>query len=540
MKIFRTLVILLFFAPSVSRAEVVLPEIISDGMVLRMDVPNKIWGRAAAGEKVTVKFQKKTYTALADSLGLWTVVIPSPKAGGPYEMSVSGITVRDVLVGRVWLCSGQSNMELPVARVTDMFAGEIASYENGMIRNFTVPKTYNFHGPRENLPAARWQALTRENVMEFSALAYFFAKETYARTGVPVGIVNASWGGTPVEAWMSGEDLASFPKYANEKRLYEDDGYLERIKKLEGENFARWNGVMHSADPGLHASPAWYSPDFDDAEWETVDMFSEAWGTNGLNPVAGSHWLRKDVNLSPGWDGAPAVLRLGCITDADSAFVNGVFVGATGYMYPPRIYNIPAGVLRAGRNNITVRVVSNGGRPSFVPEKPYKIIMTTPDGETEEADLGGEWRYRTGAPMPPAPEMKFFCYEPECLYNAMIAPLGNCAFDGVIWYQGESNVGRRNEYAALLEAMIAGWRRTFGDENLPFYIVELADFLSPDDAAGRRAWAEMRQAQAEAAGKTDNAWLIENSDLGEWNDIHPLDKKTLALRIADRVAETAK
>ncbi len=535
---FVTVCIIVFLClPAGLRGEVVLPSLISDGMVLQRDVPNKIWGSAAAGETVVLRFRKKTYTAVADADGEWSVFLPAMKAGGPYELTVGDIHIGDVLVGDVWLCSGQSNMELPVSRVMDMFADEVEEYENTMIHHIIVPKTFNFHSPQTALPAAKWDALTKDNAAAFSALTYFFAKEMYAATGVPIGIINASWGGTPVEAWMSEEALSAFPRYVNEKRLYEDDGYRERIKTLEGENFYRWNSVLHASDAGLHSSPAWYAPDFDDSDWTTVDMFSSTWGTNGLNPVAGSHWLRKDIDLPAEWESAPAVLRAGCIIDADSVYVNGTFVGATGYMYPPRIYNVPAGVLHEGRNNITIRIISNGGCPAFVPEKPYKLILSTADGGREEVSLEGSWRYHEGAPMPPAPNMMFYCYKPECLYNAMIAPLKDYAVHGVIWYQGESNVDRRNEYAALLTAMIGDWRRTFNSPSLPFYIVELADYLPKDDIAGRQAWAELRRAQAEAAATTDNAWLIPNGDLGEWNDIHPLDKKTPGQRIVKQALE---
>lgn len=261
-------------------------------------------------------------------------------------------------------------------------------------------------------------------------------------------------------------------------------------------------------------------------------MFSADWGNNGLNPIGGSHWLRKDVDIPQNYSGKEAILRLGCIVDADSVYVNGQFVGTTGYQYPPRIYKIPAGLLKAGKNNVTVRLISNGGQPSFVPEKPYKIIIPS-EGQNEEISLEGTWKYRLGAPMPNAPSMMFFCYKPVCLYNAMIAPLKNYTFNGVIWYQGESNVSRRNEYASLLTAMIADWRRTFDRQDLPFYIVELADFLSKDDIDGRKAWAEMRQEQAMAAKQNTHTTLIKNSDLGEWNDIHPLNKKTLGERVAN-------
>lgn len=511
-------------------AKVKLPALISDGMVLQREQPVNIWGTADAGEKVSIKFMKKTYNATTGTDGKWNIILPSIKAGGPYQMEINDIKLNDILIGDVWLCSGQSNMELPVSRVTDMFAQEIATYNNEKIRHIIIPKVYNFHTPQENIPATSWKPLTQENVMDFSALAYFFAKDMYEKTGIAIGLINSSWGGTPVEAWISEEGLKEFPRYINDKRLYEDDGYCTRIKKLESENFHRWNVALYRGDAGLHESTPWYAANYDDSNWQKVNMFARNWGNNGLNPIAGSHWLRKDVEIPQTWNGKEAVLRLGCIVDADSVYVNGVFVGTTGYQYPPRIYKVPAGTLKAGTNNVTVRIISNGGQPGFVREKPYKIICGN-----EEASLEGEWKYRLGAPMPNAPDMMFFCYKPVCLYNAMIAPLKNYAVRGAIWYQGESNVSRRNEYVSLLTAMIADWRRTFNNPELPFYIVELADFLHKDDINGRKAWAEMRHEQAKAADMNTHATLIRNSDLGEWNDIHPLDKKTLGKRVAEAV-----
>ena len=530
-------VLLCLCSASMAEAKVKLPALISDGMVLQREQTVKVWGTADAGETVTVRFLKgksadnvkialpsitkggklkDTFTATADNSGKWSITLPPMKAGGPYLMSVNDIEIKDILIGDVWLCSGQSNMELPVSRVTDMFAEEIASYNNDKIRHIIIPKVYNFHAPQEDTPQTSWKALNQQNVMQFSALAYFFAKASYEKNGIPVGLVNSSWGGTPVEAWISEEGLKEFPLYINDKRQYEDDAF--------------WS--LYLGDAGLHESTPWYATDYDDSHWKTVDMFSADWGNNGLNPIGGSHWLRKDVDIPQNYSGKVAILRLGCIVDADSVYVNGQFVGTTGYQYPPRIYKIPAGLLKAGKNNVTVRLISNGGQPSFVPEKPYKIIIPS-EGQNEEISLEGTWKYRLGAPMPNAPSMMFFCYKPVCLYNAMIAPLKNYTFNGVIWYQGESNVSRRNEYASLLTAMIADWRRTFNRPNLPFYIVELADFLSKDDIDGRKAWAEMRQEQAKAAEQNTHTTLIKNSDLGEWNDIHPLNKKTLGERVAD-------
>ena len=526
-------VLLCFCTALQTDAKVKLPALISDGMVLQREQPVKIWGTADAGESVSVTFMKKKYAATADNNGHWSVTLPSMKAGGPYLMRINDIKLNDILIGDVWLCSGQSNMELPVSRVTDMFATEINEYSNERIRQIIIPKVYNFHAPQETLSATSWKPMTQENVMNFSALAYFFAKEMYEKTKVPVGIINSSWGGTPIEAWISEEGLKEFPIYINDKRLYEDDAYCAHIKKLEGESFYRWNLSLYRSDAGLHEKTPWYASNYDDSNWQTVNMFSRTWGNDGLNPIAGSHWLRQNVEIPQTWNNKEVTLRLGCIIDADSVYVNGTFAGTTGYQYPPRIYRIPAGILKPGVNNITVRIISNGGQPEFVQEKPYKLIC-----DDESINLKEEWKYRLGTPMPSAPNMMFFCYKPVCLYNTMIAPLQHYTLRGTVWYQGESNVSRRNEYATLLTAMMADWRRTFSQPELPFYIVELADYLSKEDISGRKAWAEMRLEQAKAAQTTPNVFLIRNNDLGEWNDIHPLDKKTLGRRVANKVLET--
>ena len=542
-------VLLCLCATSMVDAKVKLPALISDGMVLQREQPIKVWGTADAGESVQVKFLKNAtptgvkggklkvaYTVTADANGRWTLTLPAMKPGGPYILQVNDIELKDILVGDVWLCSGQSNMELPVSRVTDMFRDEIAAYENTNIRQLKVPNIFNFHAPQADLPDyVAWKPLTQENVMNFSALGYFFAKAMYEKNNIPVGLINSSWGGTPVEAWISEEGLKEFPKYINDKRQYEDDAYLKSIKQTEGLSFYRWNTSLYRGDAGLHEATPWYAANYNDKDWKTVDLFSTDWGTNGLNPINGSHWFRKEVEVPQDWNGKEATLRLGCIVDADSVYVNGTFVGTVSYQYPPRIYTIPAGVLKAGKNTVTIRLISNNGYPHFVKEKPYKIVCGN-----EEVSLQGEWKYRLGASMPPAPGMMFFCYKPVCLYNAMIAPLQNYGIRGVLWYQGESNVDRRNEYAALLTAMIADWRSTFGNPELPFYIVELADFLSRDDVSGRQAWAEMRKEQAKVAETNRNTRLIRNSDLGEWNDIHPLDKKTLGQRAAESALENNK
>lgn len=511
-------------------AEVRVSPLISDGMVLQRGRTLKIGGWAAKNEKINLSLAGRKYVAYAGADGRWAVELKPMKAGGPYVMKINSLTVNDVMVGDVFLCSGQSNMELTVARVMDRFAGEVEGYENTRVRYLKVPYAWRFDHPADSIRREPWKAMTERNVMGFSALCYFFGRLMQERTGVPVGIVNASWGGTPVEAWMSEDALKDFPEYVNAKSMYEDKSLAGEISRMESMRQAAWSRQLYAADPGMHAPVVWYAPELDDSNWQVVDMFSRSWAVRRGRPAAGSHWLRKNFEVAETMAGKEAVLRLGCMVDADSVYVNGRFVGSTGYQYPPRIYKIPAGLLHEGRNQVTVRLVSYGGMPSFVREKPYKIVCN--DGEIS---LEGEWKHRVGAQMPASPSSTSFQNMPTGLYNGMISPLGDYTFKAVVWYQGESNVGRWGEYAALLGAMMKDWRRTFSD-NLPFYIIELADFLAPDDP-GRKAWAEMRKQQAMAAERDGNATLIKNSDTGEWNDIHPLDKKTPAERLVRAVME---
>lgn len=523
------------------RAEVRLPQIISDGMVVQRDRPLTLWGTADPGESVTVKVAKgKSATVTADADGKWRAELPALKTGKTYTITVGDRTIGNVAVGDVLLCSGQSNMELPVSRVTDMFADEIAQYSNPNIRQFLVPKEFDFDRERSDVSPTKWKSVN-DDAMSFSALAYFTAKALNEQTGLPVGIINASWGGTPVESWISETALADYPYYINQKAIYNSEAYRNAIKEQEGRNYQAWNSVIDAADAGLNGATKYYSPALDDSGWEEVDLLSTSWATDGMNPKNGSHWFRRTVDIDAAHAGQPATLRLGCVVDADSVWVNGCQVGFTSYQYPPRIYPIPAGLLKEGKNTVTVRLISQNGTPHFVAEKPYKIIFGERPyaryGEKypDEISLEGTWRYRQGAPMPSGPAMMFYCYMPAVLYNGMISPVIGYPVSGAVWYQGESNVGRSNQYPALLKTMMADWRKASGDADMPFYIVELADFLHKDDRGGRAAWQTMRERQAQAAEETPGAVLVRNSDLGEWNDIHPLDKKTLGRRVAEKI-----
>lgn len=508
-------------------AKVKLPAVLSDGMVLQRERPIKIWGTADSAEEVTVTFNKKKYSVTADAGGDWQVVLPSMKAGGPYELTVNDICVKDILIGDVWLCSGQSNMELTVDRVTDMFRQEIESYENPMIRYVKTPYGNDLHGPQKDVSLMNWLPLTIKNALSYSALPYFFAQEMYNETKVPVGIINSSWGGSSIEAWMSEEALQAFPVNLRERDIFNSDAYRELINKSNTLMSGFWNASLYKGDQGLHDPTPWYHPSLDDSDWQTVDMFSSDWGLKNGYLVNGSHWFRQNVRLSAAQADKDAVLRLGCIVDADSVFVNGIFVGTVAYQYPPRIYKVPATVLKAGDNVVTVRLISYGGRPAFVRDKLYCMAM---DGDT--INLSHKWKYKPGCEMPAKKGGISFQNIPTGMYNSMISPLRNLSFKGVLWYQGETNAGRPNEYEALLVAMVNDWREKLNDRNLPFFIMQLPNFMQSHSQPVESGWAGMREAQRQAVLKLPNSALTVTIDLGEWNDIHPLNKKEVARRTA--------
>lgn len=533
----KSLLMLAFCSAQTVTARVVLPDILSSGMVVQRGEDVSLWGKADPGENVLARCGKKSVSTVADCDGNWSLKLPALKAGGPYVVHVNDIELDDVLSGDVFVCSGQSNMELPVNRVLDMFADDVAMYADEHVRQFMVDKQFSFDA-NESDSQGHWCKADPVAALNFSALGYFFARELHAATGVPVAIINASWGGTPIEAWMSKEYLSDDPMALAQLKIYDDETYRDDIKRLESKNYARWNATLYLMDKGISGDVKWFDCQLDTSDWTAVVIpggygsSRSSWGSDGLNPVNGSHWFRKTVQIPAGEAGKDAVLRLGCIVDADSVYFNGEYVGSTGYQYPPRVYKVPGRLVRKGDNQLTVRVISQNGYPQFVPEKPYKLVF-----DDNEISLEGEWKYRLGAVMPSGPGMQFYCYVPTVLYNKMIAPIVKYPVCGAVWYQGESNVGRRNQYDRQLVNLIDNWRRAWNDRDMPFYVVELADFLHPSDKGGRQAWAEMRQRQAKAVSDTHHAWLIGNSDLGEWNDIHPLDKKTLGQRVARQVLE---
>lgn len=487
-------------------AKVRLPQLIADKMVLQRDIDLRIWGWAEVGEKVTVRFQGKHYYTAAGDDGEWSVELPPHAAGGPFVLEVNEIVIRDILIGDVWLASGQSNMETPIARLTRRYP-EINVSNNHMIRYFKVPTQNTTESVQDDIAAGgQWYSGVASEVMNWTALAYFYAQEAYSHTKVPVGMLVSSLGGSAIESWISQEHLREFPD------LLVDQVALEGLSTVKQDR----------------GTGKWMAMDWDDADWKTMSV-PGLWRPQGIN-TKGVIYFRKDVQVPPSMEGRHAKIRLGMLIDRDSVFVNGQFVGATGYMYPPREYDIPAGVLRAGTNNITIQLTASGGNGGFVEDKPYKII-----GDEQEVDLRGEWKYQVGLDLEQTQgyqeRLANIKTAGSGLYNGMIYPIGNYRVRGAIWYQGETNAGRPAHYQTYLESLMRNWRALYQSPDLPFLIVQLPNYMKKSDQPQQSGWAKIREAQLKAVQEVPHTALTVTYDVGEWNDIHPLNKKDVAHRL---------
>jgi sialate O-acetylesterase len=390
--------------PTEVTAQVRLPRLVSDGMVLQREQPVHIWGWAAKGEKVSVAFQGKTYQATTGSDGQWRVTLPALKAGGPYELNIkasNALSVKDILVGDVWLLSGQSNMETPMSRLRDKYPAVIAQAANPRIRQYEVPMSYAFQKPRADVTGGKWIAADPQTVLQFSGVGYFFAKEINAKYQVPVGLIKDAVGGSPAEAWLSADALRQFP-------TYKDSAMVAGIRQREGAAVANWYKQLYQADQGeARGQQKWSAPEYDASSWATMNVPGYWANQTPLGMVNGVVWFRKEVEVPAAMVGQPARLELGTLVDADSTYINGQLVGTTGYQYPPRKYDVKPGVLKAGKNVVVVRLINNGGRGGFTPEKNYQLMA---GGQT--LDLRGPWQYKLGATQAPTPGTTTFQYQP--------------------------------------------------------------------------------------------------------------------------------
>lgn len=503
----------------------ILSSILSDGMVLQRKAKVAIWGKSEPLQTVRLSFCDKDYGTKADGNGDWLIELHHLEPGGPFAMTLSAgdekLVIQDILVGDVWLLGGQSNMELPVGRTLDLFENELAEVNLPHIRHFTVPMVYDFHGPRQHIAEGKWISANPRDVMAFSAAGFFCARELFAHNGVPVGLINAAVGGTPIEAWMSEETLRRFAGYEDTLNRCKDDAYVADTMRKDTERAENWFKHLNENDQGL--KDAWYSEILDTSEWKDFAV-PNSWANSELEHLRGAVWFRKEIELPASMTDCEAKLCLGTIVDADDAYINGTFVGSTGYRYPPRRYKVARGLLKPGRNSIAVRVISYQGIGEFLEDMPYKLIANG-----HELDLQGTWKYRVGAVTDELPPQTFFQYMPGGVFNGMIAPLKHYAIKGVLWYQGESNAHRAAGYRELFRALVADWRGNWENGNLPFIFTQLANFGGSDPQSVD--WAELREEQRRSLDIPGTAMAV-TIDIGQYNELHPQDKKTLGRRLS--------
>ena len=515
-----------------SFSQVKLPQLVSNGMVLQRDAKTNIWGWAAVGEKVTVNFKGKNYRATTDANGKWKITLTSLSVGGPYTMNIKAsnqITITDILVGDVYLCSGQSNMVHQMALHNITYAADIANANFPQIRHFWIPTTTNLEGPAPDLPPGSWKSANPQDVANFSAVAYFFARKLYNQYKIPIGLINASVGGTPIEAWMSEEGLKEFPAVVTTINRNRDTSYVNPIKR-RALAVANANKQTVEKDKGLTEGVKWYETTYLPKGWRNINI-PGYWEDQGIKDLNGVVWYRREIDIPAAMANVPAKVFLGRIVDADVLYINGKQVGNTGYQYPQRRYNLPAGTLKPGKNLLVVRVLNTSGKGGFVPDKPYYIEA---NGQT--LDLKGTWQYKVGDVYRPVTGGGSggginAQNQPTALYNAMVAPAIDYTLKGILWYQGESNAGNPAEYKKLLPALITDWRNKWRQSNLPFLYVQLPNFMEANYLPSESNWALMREAALQNLSVPNTAMAV-TIDLGEWNDIHPDNKKDVGERLA--------
>lgn len=513
---------LLLFCLTPISAAIRLPKLVSDGMILQRDQPITLWGWARPGEKIQASFAAEKANVVANDKGEWKVSFKPQKAGGPFTIDLKGensISVKDVYLGDVFLCSGQSNMELWMGRLKYKYPEEVKTAKNNLIRQFLVPDQYHFKQAQSDLPAGKWESVSPQTIQEFSGVAYFFAKAIHEKYKVPVGIINAALGGSPIESWLSEETLQKFPTSFAELQRFKNDSLIRAIEQQNQIQNRAWFQYTTTFDAGNKQR---FFTDQSDKGWSSIQMPDVI----PSKSPQGVYWLRKKVQIPARMLGKEVLLELGRIVDADSVFVNGQFVGQTSYQYPPRRYPLPANVLRAGENTIFVRLTSSGTAPSFVPDKRYELTTSQ-----DTISLAGEWTYQQTVVASPIPAQTTVRWKPTGLYNAMIAPLLPLGLKAVLWYQGESNVSQATQYGGLLQALVQDWRKQFNQPNLPVLVAQLPNFLATNAKPTESDWAVLRSQQMQVLN-LPNTGVTNNIDLGEWNDIHPEDKLSVANRFA--------
>jgi sialate O-acetylesterase len=514
-----------------AHANVRLPKIFGDNMVLQRNQPISVWGWADPNETITISFHEQRLTFRPDAgseLGKWAFSLNAEQAGGPYELVISGnntVVFKNVLVGEVWVCSGQSNMEMPIegwGKVNN-YQQEIAAANYDQIRHFKVPNTIATN-PKEDLSGGDWKICSPSTAGDFSALGYFFARELYNQLHVPIGLINTSWGGTNIETWTSRPAF----EHSDEFRTMIDGMQIMNIDSLAGlrkqgvlAHIAALQGPLETKE----LTDTWSGKDIDDRQWKTMKIpgLWEGQGL-GLEDLDGTVWFRKTIILSSVDSGSPASIDLAMIDDDDISYVNGIKIGATDGYNISRKYQVPAGILKAGKNVIAVRVLDHGGGGGIYGDSANLKLSVG----AHVFSLAGEWAFRVADVLPGTLSPNSY---PTLLFNSMLNPLIPFAIKGVIWYQGEANAGRAYQYRKAFPLMITDWRKHWGQGDFPFYFVQLASFnAGAENNSKGSPWAELREAQTLALS-LPNTGMAVTTDIGNPVDVHPKNKQEVGRRL---------
>jgi sialate O-acetylesterase len=527
MKMVSSLLLVLAISAHQTRANVVPNPLFADNAVLQQKMKVPVWGTADPGERVTVEIAGQTVSTTADTVGKWRVDLKPMKAGGPFTLTISGknkISFQNVLIGEVWLCSGQSNMERhlglqPGQKPIANWEQEVRDAKYPEIRQFYVDKKTSYNP--ESTAKGGWSVCSPDTVKDFTAVGYFFGRDLYKARHVPIGLVHSSWGGTPAEAWTSEAGLKTLPDF---------DGMLADLAAVKADPERGMKAYLTRLEPWYRANDkgsaeSWNAPELETTTWKWMTL-PTLWESAGEPDLDGVVWFHKTFELPANLAGIPAELDLGMIDDMDTTWVNGVQVGATVGYNLIRKYSLAEDVLKPGRNVITVRVLDTGGGGGIWGDEKLQLIWK--NKLAQPINLSGPWQYRIGldlkkGPWPPqAPGQGSSA--PTVLYNGMIAPLVPYAMRGVIWYQGEANVGRERQYRSLFPAMIADWRCAWDEGDFPFLFVQIAPFsgMTP----------EIREAQLLTLQHAKNTAMAVTIDCGDAEDIHPANKSPVGARLA--------
>jgi len=507
-----------------------LHPLLTDNAVLQRGVECPVWGWTTPGAKVTVRLAGRRAEAVASKDGEWMAFIGPFEAGGPHALDVRGpesVTVRNVMIGDVWVCSGQSNMQWPL-RASNNAAEEIAAASYAGIRLFQVPRRIAYE-PKKTCEAS-WQICSPETVPNFSAVGYFFGRHLHRELGVPIGLVHSSWGGTVAEAWTSAEALETMSDFREPVAAFR-----EAAASMKSDSYD-YNAEMKKwwakNDLGSKAGAEWFAPGLDDSSWRKMRL-PTAWEKTELGEFDGVVWFRKSFDLPADWAGKDLKLGLGPIDDADVTWFNGTKVGEMGRWNQPRNYAVPGRLVKAGPNVIAVRCLDTGGGGGLFGQ-PEQLTLAREGAKI--VSLAGEWRYKAaGALARLSPMPRRARRSPNVttvLYNGMIAPLLPMAIKGAIWYQGESNARRPYQYRRLLPTMIRDWRSRFCSGEFGFHIVQLANFRARTTEPVQSGWAELREAQLLTAETMANVGQAVIIDIGDARNIHPGNKQDVGKRLA--------